>query len=137
MIAVPKKLLVLPYLGPLSLQIRTRLRKSLKGILNCCKLQIVSESKQFCFTFCFKDHIAKELTSDVVYRFQCGLCNESYYDECARQFNVRIGQHIRISPLTKKKVKPKDSAVGNHLLLCNQSPSFENFIVLRKIENLY
>ena len=36
---VPKKtlFLVLPYLGPLSLQTRTKLRKSLKGILNCCK----------------------------------------------------------------------------------------------------
>ena len=88
-------------------------------------------------TFYFKDRIPKKLTSDVVYRFQCGLCNESYYDECVIQFNVRIGQHIGISPLTKKKVKPKDSAVGNHLLLCNQSPSFENFNVLRKIENLY
>ena len=33
--------LVLPYLGPLSLQTRIKLRKSLKGILNCCKLQIV------------------------------------------------------------------------------------------------
>ena len=33
--------LVLPYLGPLLLQNRTKLRKSLKSILNCCKLQIV------------------------------------------------------------------------------------------------
>ena len=35
---VPKKtlFLVLPYLGPLSLQTRTKLRKSLKGILNYC-----------------------------------------------------------------------------------------------------
>ena len=28
-----------------------------------------------------------------------------------------------------KKVKPKGSAVSNHLLLCNHSPSFENFSV--------
>ena len=42
-ITVPMKtlFLVLPYLGPLSLQTRTKLRKSLKGILNCCKLQIL------------------------------------------------------------------------------------------------
>ena len=41
-ITVPKKtlFLVLPYLGPLSLQTRTKLRKSLKDILNCCKLKI-------------------------------------------------------------------------------------------------
>ena len=45
---------------------------------------------------------------------------------------VRIGEHNGISPLTRKKVKPKISAVSNHLLLCNHSPSFENFSVLTK-----
>ena len=46
-ITVPKKTLVLvhPYLGLLSLQTRTKLRKSLNGILNCCKLQIVFKSQ--------------------------------------------------------------------------------------------
>ena len=80
--------------------------------------------------FRFKDHIPKELTSSVVYKFQCGLCNESYYDECIIHLNVRIGEHVGISSLTKKKVKPKGSAVSNHLLLCIHSPSFENFSVL-------
>ena len=44
---MPKKrlFLVLTYLGPLSLQTRTKLRKSLKVILNCCKLQIVFKSE--------------------------------------------------------------------------------------------
>ena len=82
--------------------------------------------------FRFKDRIHKELTSGVVYKFQCGLCNESYYGECVRHLNVRIGEHIGISLLTRKKVKPKGSAVSDHLLLCNHSPSFENFSVLTK-----
>ena len=45
-ITVPKKtlFLVLPYLAPLSLQNRTKLKRSLKGIFNCCKLQIVFKS---------------------------------------------------------------------------------------------
>ena len=30
-----------------------------------------------------------------------------------------------MSPLTKKKSKPKGKAVSNHLLLCNYSASFE------------
>ena len=88
---VPKKplFLVLPYLGLLSLQTRTKLRKSLKGILNCCKLQIVFKSQnKLTNAFRFKDRIPKELTSGVVYKFQCGLCNESYYDECVRRLNV-------------------------------------------------
>ena len=78
--------------------------------------------------FCFKDCIHEELT----YKFQCGLCNESYYGECVRHVNVRIVEYIGISPLTKKKVKPKRSSVSDHLLLCDHSPSFENFSVLTK-----
>ena len=35
-------------------------------------------------------------------------------------------------PLTKKKGKPKGSAVSDHLLFFNHSPSFENFSVLTK-----
>ena len=63
---------------------------------------------------------------------QSGLCNESCSGECVRHLNVRIGEHIGISPLTRKKVKPKGSAVSNHLLLCNHFSSFENFSVVTK-----
>ena len=134
-ITVPRKILflVLSYLQLISLQTRTMLSKSLKGILNCCKLQIVFKiQNKLAKAFHFKDRIPKELTSGVVYKFQCGLCNESYYGECIRHLNVRIGEHIGISPLAKKKVKPKGSAVSNHLLLCNHSPSFENISVITK-----
>ena len=43
-----------------------------------------------------------------------------------------MGEHIGISPLTKKKVKPNGKVVSDHLLLCNHSPGFENFSVLAK-----
>ena len=62
-ITVPKKtlFLVLPYLGPLSLQTRTKLRKSLKGILNCFKLQIVLKSQnKLVKAFCLRDRIPKD-----------------------------------------------------------------------------
>ena len=134
-ITVPKKtlFLVLPYLRPLSLQTRTKLRKSFKGILNCCKLRILFKSQnKLAKAFRFKNRIPKELTSGAVYKFQCELCKESYYGEYVRHLNVRIGEHIGISLLTRKKVKPKGSAVSDHLLLCNHSPSFENFSVLTK-----
>ena len=50
---VEKKTLVLslPYLGDVSLQTTTKLRKSFKGILNCCKLQIVFKSQRKFFNF--------------------------------------------------------------------------------------
>ena len=72
-INVPKKslLLALPYLRPSSLQTRNKSRKSLKRILNCCKLQIVFKNQtKLANAFRFKDRIPKELTSGVVYKFQ-------------------------------------------------------------------
>ena len=33
--------LVIPYLGSISLQTRTKLQTSIKGVLNCCKLQVI------------------------------------------------------------------------------------------------
>ena len=110
LIDVPKKplLLVLPCFGPVSLQTTIKLRKSLKGVLNFRKWQIVFKSRnKLANAFRFEDRIPKELTSGVVYKSQCGLCNKSYYGERVRRINVKIGEHIRISPLTKKKVKPR------------------------------
>ena len=50
----------------------------------------------------FASKIPKNLTSGVVYKFQYGICNWSCYGECDRHLNVRIGEHIGISPLIKK-----------------------------------
>ena len=90
----------------------------IKNILNCCKLQIVFKNKtRLSSNFHLKDQILKDLTSRVVYKFQCGLCNESYNGECMGHLNVRLGEHIGISPLTIKQVKPKNSSVADQLLL--------------------
>ena len=125
-------LLVLPYLGIISLQTRTKLQQALKGVLNCCKLEIVFKCQaRLSNSFRYKDPIPKDLISGVVYKFQCGLCNESYYGESIRHLDIRSGEHIGVSPLTGKKVKPSNnSAICDHLLHCNFLPSFDNFSVL-------
>ena len=81
--------------------------------------------------FYSKDWIPNDLTSGAVYKFQRGLCNESYYGECVRHLNVRIGEHIGISPLTRKPVKPKNSSIADHLLFCNHSASYDDFSIVR------
>ena len=114
------------------------MQKSIKGALNCCKLQVTFKCQnKLCYNFhfkkkfFFKDPVPQILTSGVVYRFQCGLCNESHYRECVRHLAVRSGEHIGIVPLTNKRVQPrKDSAVCHHLFNCNYSSTFEDFSVL-------
>ena len=111
------------------MQTRTKLQQALKGVLNCCKLEIVFKCQtRLSISFRYKDPIPKGLISGVVYKFQCGLCNESYYGESIRHLDIRSGEHIGVSPLTGKKVKPSNnSAICDHLLHCNSVLSFENF----------
>ena len=49
-----------------------------------------------------------------------------------RHLNVRIGEHIGISPLTKRQVKPNNGSLADHLLLCNHSASYDDFSILTR-----
>ena len=61
----------------------------------------------------------------LVRAFTCLICNETchkshtlpilwnkWYGECLSELNVRLGGHIGVSPITNKRVKPKDSYVN-------------------------
>ena len=128
---VEKKTLILslPYLGYISLQIRNKLRKSFKGILNCCKFQIAFKSQRKLAVFRFKDCLPFYFR--VFYKYACGRCNYSYYRETDRHLKFRFGEHIGTLPLTFRKVKlSKESAVHDHLLNFNNISSFDKFTIL-------
>ena len=124
--------LVFLYLGITSLQTRTKLKQALKGDLNCCKLEIAFKCQtKLSNSFRYIDPIPKNPVLGVVYKFQCGLCNESYYGESIRNLNIRSAKHICMSHLTGKKVKPSNnSAIIDLLLHCKFLPSFGNFSIL-------
>ena len=97
--------LVVPYLGLISLQTRTKLKKPLKKLFNWCKLQIAFKNEaRLGNNFHLKNFIHNDLNSGVLCKFQCGLCHESYYGECVRHLNVRIGGHIGSHHLSKFKL---------------------------------
>ena len=130
--------LALPHLGSISLQTRIKMKKLLKNILHYCKLQILFKNKtRLGNSFHFMDQVLKDLTSGVVYKFQCRLSNESYYGECMRNLNVWIGEHIGISPPTRKQVKPKSNSVDDHLLFCNHSATYDHFSILTRENNIF
>ena len=128
---VPQKDLViaLPYLGILSLQIRTRINCIMKNILPYCNIQYDLQTK--CKTnsfFTLKDKIPSFLRSGIVYNFQCGGCDAIYYGKTKHHFKVRMCEHLGISTLTGKRVKVDDnSAIKEHLLFLIHAPDFEDF----------
>ena len=124
--------IILPYFATISLQTTTKMQKFIKGVLNCCKFQVVFKNQnKLCNNCCFRDLVRQILTSGVVYKFQRGLCNESCYIEYVWHLAVRIGKHIAISPLTnRRKQRRIDCAVYHHLLNCNYLATFECVSVL-------
>ena len=108
----------------MSLQTNTNLKKSLKNILNCCKLQIVSKNEiRLSNNFHFKDRFAKYL---FLVSFISWMCSTL---ECK---NWWTSWYITIctSPLIKKQVKPKYNFKADHLLFCNYLASYDNFSIL-------
>ena len=124
--------LVLPYLGPISLKVGTKIRNAMKNTLNCCKLQVIFKNKRkLSNMFRFKDLVPYDLVSGVVYEYMSGRCNSSYYGETERHLKVRYGEHIGILSLTFKKTKPsKESSICEHLLECDNNHSFDEFTIL-------
>ena len=131
--------LVLPFLGKLSLQTRTKLQKVLKRTLSCFKIQIVFKNQiNLSNVFRFKDRLLYDLVSCVVYKFQCRRCNASYYGKTDRHLKIRSGEHIGICSLTFKKVKSSaESSIRHHLLFCNHDPSFDGFTILAQGTNKF
>ena len=54
-----------------------------------------------------------------------------------RHLNVRIGEDIGISPLTRKHVKAKNGSVADHLLLCNHLTSYDDLSILTRENKVF
>ena len=111
-------LIILPFSGRLSFETRNRLNSCIRNQLPSCSLRIALQSKtRLSSLFKFKDSILKYLRSHPIYEFSCSCCSATYYGETERHLFVRTSEHLRISPLTQKRVK-------NPPKICHFGPSF-------------
>ena len=113
--------IVLPFLGKLSLDLRTRLRTNISKNLPFCKIRVIFKSStRFSNFFQDKNKMPYCLRSNVVYKFSCGTCNATYYDQTYWHLSVKVGKHLSVSPLTGKKSKSKKyTAVKDQMLFCD------------------
>ena len=115
LITVPKKdvLIILPFLGQFSLNLRSRLYNCFNKTLPQCNIKVIFQSKNLLSNlFQFKRSIPKELGSHIVYKFLCSNCNITYYGETECHLNVRSGEHLNLSALTGKRVN-KQQIIGS------------------------
>ena len=128
---------VLPFIGKKSLQLRSRLIKSIQRNLQFCSLKVVFQSTcKLRSLFHFKDTLDKKIRSDLVCRYTCSNCNVTYYGKTYRHFFTGAAEHMGIPNLTEKRVENvKQSAVSDHLLQCNCSINFGDFDILASETN--
>ena len=75
MVPIKELTFVLPYLGKLSLDLRTRLRRTIERDLPYCKLKVIFRSKCRLNTlFRSKDPLEKKVHSGIIYRHTCSNC---------------------------------------------------------------
>ena len=116
----------------MSLSARSTLEKTFRDILPCVNLKVVFIIKNTLSSkFTFKDKISKEMRSLLCYKFQCSSYNPTYYGKTKRHFKVLVSEYMRVSASTGKNIKStKNSAVHDHMVVCNNIVSFEDFSVL-------
>ena len=132
-VTIVEKILILslPYLEDVSSQTRTKSRNSFKSILTCFKLQVIFKRlKNSLFSVWKMDYLFWLSVWCVLQRCLWKV-QISYYSEKDRQLKFRSGDYIPISTLTFTKIKPsKESAIRDHVLNCNNIPSFNEFTIL-------
>ena len=128
---------MLPFIGKKSLQLRSKLVKSVENNFNFCSLKVVFQSPYKRRTlFRFKDTLDNKIRSDLVYRYTYSRCNATYYGKTYRHFFARHAEHIGISNLIGKRVRNvNESEVSDHLLQCDCTTDFDNFDILASDTN--
>ncbi len=126
-------LIVLPYCGVSSLQIRTRLASLCKKHFPQVNCRIVLRpASRLCNLFRFKDRVPIALKSKVVYSYKCSGCNAHYYSKPIRHTKTRCCEHMGISPLTGSVcADPVHTAVFDHFVSCTKTrPCMDDFSTL-------
>ena len=127
------QVVVLPYLGKLSLEVRSRLKKYVNKHISNVKLMVIFRSQRRLKTlFRFKDSLPEELQSFVVYKFTCGACNSSYVGKTDRHRHIRWCEHLKVQPFhggpSQSKAKP--TAVEIHCKTTGHNATPDDFEVI-------
>ena len=129
------QVIVLPYLGKLSLEIRNRLKKYVNKHISNVKLMIIFRSqRRLKSLFRFKDSLPDQLQSFIVYKFTCGACNSSYVGKTDRHRHIRWCEHLKLQPFRggPSKSKKKPTAVEQHTTDTGHEASYTDFEVIGK-----
>ena len=78
----------------------------------------------------YKDRVPTSVRSNIVYKYQCGMCNSSYIGESVRHYSTRIAEHRGIFPRTGAPMSRVNSNIYNHFFDTGHPICDENFTII-------
>ena len=134
---VPRKLLffTFPY-------ITNRINNSINSeIVSLCRAFYPQISPKIIFKNSFsvksffrsKDKIPNLLQSNLVYSYNCGQCDATYYGETTRHLKTRIAEHKGLSNRTNKPLSnPSHSSIRDHVIETGHDMNSNSFKIVFK-----
>ena len=123
----------LEYLGKISLLAK----KQLTNIFSCCKYikpyVVFEKLNQLRNAFRFKDQLPKCISSKVLYKYKCDICNNVYIGKAKRYLIVCQYEHLGKSVATDKLLSYSDkdaTAIRKHCHSLYHLVSIDNFSIL-------
>src|SRR5215469_17992741 len=117
-ITVPKNTIYvkLPFYDQIYSELKNNLNKLLRNTFPQLKINLIFTNGYTIKSIInHKDKIPKNLMSGIIYKFNCNSCNAVYIGSTVRQLNVRIAEHLGISPRTQTFItKPSSSSIRDH-----------------------
>ena len=136
---VPKQkfIIVLPYLGSVSIKVKRNLEMLQKKYLPAGDIYVIFRSpSKLRSVFSFKDKLPAHLVSGVIYQYTCGRCKSTYIGKTKRHVLHRFSEHAGVSPLTGKKLKGQQSTtVRDHMLTCDTIVDSGDFKIIGRDSN--
>jgi len=117
---IDKKILVLPYVQPLSEFISSNINKSKASIGFRCL------NKLSRFIRVQKDRDCASFKNNVVYKISCKNCDATYVGQTKRQLRTRIREHKN----NLKQDQSKHSVITEHIIKYNHSFDWDNTKIL-------
>ena len=129
---------VLPYTGKFSLDLRTRLRRTIEKNIPFCKLNVVFRSIcRLGNLFRFKYSLEKKSSLEQSTPTRLVTAGYLLRRNVPKNFN-RASEHMETSNLTGKRLKnAKELALSDNLLQCDSTITFDDFDILVSYSNKF
>jgi len=124
---IERKIIVVPYVNPISEMIHANIDKS-KAMIG---FRCINKLSRFVKVHKDQDHFLSK--NNVIYKISCNDCDASYVRQTKRQLKTRLKEHKN----NLKRDKSKHSVMSEHIIKYNHSFDWDNTRIMDRESNYF